>query len=170
MLLAWRRKGCTPGVWAGLGLAALAGTALGSLAGTRATTPSVERLGRIQDDWSARLARQLATVDEAILGKDHGRAIHAWRDAYGLALGSRDWAAMLLVGDAALRIDAVTSRPSGHPTGFRAEARQAYLVALFRARDARAPEGVARVASAFEALGDAETGARARAILAEVGR
>jgi hypothetical protein len=39
------------------------------------------------------------------------------------------------------------------------------VVALFRARDARAPEGTERVAEAFSALGDTEMAARARTIL-----
>ncbi len=64
------------------------------------------------------------------------------------------------MGDAAVRIDA----REDEGTAFRAEARQAYLLALFRARDARAPEGIARVADAFAALGDREMAARARAV------
>ena len=90
------------------------------------------------------------------------RAIHAWRDAYGEALGSRRWEAMAAVGDAALRVDALAGLPARHPTGFRAEARQAYLKALFRARDAGSVEGVERIADAFASLGDIQMAARAR--------
>jgi hypothetical protein len=48
----------------------------------------------------------------------------------------------------------------GQATGaerfYDARARQAYLVALFRARHERSVEGVLRVADAFGALGDVE--------------
>ena len=44
---------------------------------------------------------------------------------------------------------------------FRPEARRAYLEALFRARTARADEGIRRVADAFAQLGDGEMSARA---------
>jgi len=107
--------------------------------------------------------RRLAAVDEALAKRDVSRAIYLWRDAHGVALGSRRWDAMAAVGDAAVRIDAATS-PLGRPTGFRAEARQAYLRALFDARAAGARDGIERVAGAFAALGDATLAAQARAL------
>ena len=110
------------------------------------------------------LATRMAAMDEAIARNDATRAIFEWRDAYGLALRSRRWDAMATVGDAALRIDAMKRVPAGHPTGFRAEARQAYLKALFDARAAGSTEGIDRVASSFAALGDTHMAAQARAL------
>jgi hypothetical protein len=152
------------GVWAGLGVALIAGVALATLAGARVRIASLERPPLLQDDRGASLSRRLASMDAAIAHGDRSRAIYEWHDAYALAVWTRQWEPMATVGDAALRIDAL----AGDPTGFRAEARQAYLLALFRARDARTAEGVARVAEAFDALGDTEATARARAILVKV--
>jgi hypothetical protein len=61
-------------------------------------------------------------------------------------------------------------RPGTSLWGFRAEARQAYLVALFWARDAGAPDGVARIADAFSALGDDGVATQARRIAMEMGQ
>jgi hypothetical protein len=153
------------GEWAGLVLALVAAAVLGTLAAARVSVTSLERPRPAPETRDASLARQLAALDAAIAAKDRSGAIYAWRDAYGLAVGAREWEALVRVGDAALKIDALTRIPESHPTGFRAEARQAYLLALFRARDASAPEGVARVAEAFDALGDVEMAARARTIV-----
>jgi hypothetical protein len=153
------------GVWAWLGVALMAGAALATLAGARVRIAS-ERPPLLQDDRGTSLSRRLASMDAAIAHGDQSRAIYEWHDAYALAFWTRQWEPMATVGDAALRIDTLT----GDPTGFRAEARQAYLLALFRARDARTAEGVARVAEAFDALGDTEATARARAILVKVPR
>jgi hypothetical protein len=166
MLHEWALVRGRLGVWVGLGVALIDGAALGTLAGARVRNASLERPVLVQDDRVASLSQRLASLDAAIADGDRSRAIYEWRDAYALAFGTRQWAPMATVGDAALRIDSQT----GDPTGFRAEARQAYLLALFRARDARTAEGVARVAEAFDALGDAEAAARARAILAKVPR
>ena len=62
------------------------------------------------------------------------------------------------VGDQAVRI----AEAAGGSTHFRAEARQAYLNALFRARAQRAVEGMHRAAAAFERLGDSEMAQGAR--------
>jgi hypothetical protein len=145
-------------------LATIAGIALGGLAIDRAGTTRLERPG-LRESWPApTLTERLTAVDAAIAGKDQGRAIGEWRDAYGVALGSRRWDAMADVGDAAVRIDTLVGRPAGNPTGFRAEARQAYLRALFQARHQHSSEGIERVAQAFAALGDQDMAARARAI------
>ena len=146
--------------WAALTLGLVGGTALGTLATTRVTVTGVERVRAPASRGDASLARQVAAVDAAIVAGDRSRAIYAWRDAYGLALRSGDWRSLVAVGDAAIRIDGLEEEGMA----FRAEARQAYLLALFRARDAGAPEGVARVADAFAALGDREMAARARAV------
>ena len=164
MLHEWRMMHGRFRGWAALALVMVGGTALGTLAGARVRVTSLERLRPVEESGDVALAGRLAALDAAIALNELGRAIYEWRDAYGLALRTRTWDAMVAVGDAALRIDAMASHHAGRRTGFRAEARQAYLLALFRARDARAPDGIARVAQAFSGLGDAEMAARARSI------
>ena len=110
------------------------------------------------------LADRLAAVDHALANKDVSTAIYAWRDAHSLALGARRADAMADVGDAAVRIDAIVATPPGHVLGFRAEARQAYLRALFLARRQRSQDVVDRIAKAFAGLGDTEMAARVQAI------
>ena len=114
------------------------------------------------------LMTRLASIDEAIARRDVGRAGLEWRDAYGVALRSKQWDAMAAVGDAAVRIDNISRQPSDYPTGFRASARQAYLRALLDARAVRSREGVEHVADSFAALGDTEMAARARAMAASL--
>jgi hypothetical protein len=143
---------------AGIALASLGGAATQVLIGASRPAPAVE---------DRPLPAHLAALDAAIARGDVSRAVFEWRLAYGAALGSRRWEAMLAVGDAATRIDALAGRRDGAPTGFRAEARQAYLRALFDARAARSPEGMHRAADAFAALGDAEMAARARTMTAD---
>ena len=146
-------------------VAGIAGIALGGLAIDRAGATKLERPG-LRESWPApTLAERLTAVDAAIARQDQGKAIREWRDAYGVALGSRHWEAMADVGDAAVRIDTLVGRPAGNPTGFRAEARRTYLRALFQARNQRSPEGIERVAQAFAALGDRDMAAGARAIV-----
>ena len=139
--------------------------ALGTLAADRIGSARLERAGP-HESWTApTLAERLADMDAAIARQDQTRAVSAWRDAYGLALGARRWDALADVGDAALRLDALVGRPHGYPSGFRAEARQAYLRAVFQARAQHAPEGIERVADAFAALGDRDMATQVRAIV-----
>ena len=146
-------------------LASLAAIGFGAVATSSVSLPTFETPIAREERHERLFPQQLEEVKAAIARKDVSRAILEWRDAYGLALGSRRWETMVEVGDAAVRIDALAGLPSGHPTGFRAEARQAYLRALFQARSARSPAGIERVAAAFAALGDKEMAARARAIV-----
>jgi len=97
------------------------------------------------------------SVDRAIDEDDVAQAARAWREAYGAALGSRRWQAMLEVGLASLRIGRATGTLEGH----RDKARQCYLTALFRARHQKSAEGASRVADAFAELGDVEVASRA---------
>jgi len=92
----------------------------------------------------------VASVDRALDARDIGRASRQWRDAYGVALRSQRCEAMLAAGEAALRI----RRASSAMGGFDAEARQCFLIALFRARAERSVDGVMRAAEAFRQLGD----------------
>lgn len=150
--------------WTGsLGILALTGIGLASLSSdSPQRQPDTPRAERAIDERS--VPAKLAVVDAAIATGDLSRAVFAWRDAYGIALGSRSWDAMLAVGDAAVRIDRVSRRDTGAPTGFRAEARQAYLRALFDARNAGSSDGMRRAADAFAGLGDAEMAERGYAM------
>lgn len=144
-------------------MTAIAGIAVGAGAIDRA------RAGDERPRWSdsrllPTLSQRMAMLDAAIARGDVSRATREWQDAVSLALAARRWQAMVDMGDAAVKIDALAGRPAGYPTGFRAQARQAYLTALFRARSQRAPEGIERVAKAFAALGDTDMATRAQAL------
>ncbi|HET7340043.1 MAG TPA: hypothetical protein VFL90_01170, partial [Methylomirabilota bacterium] len=97
-------------------------------------------------------ARPLALAEQAVAAGDVTRALAAWHDAYGAALGARRWEGFADTGDAYLRI----TRAAGAATSGLPRARELYLSALFRARDAGSLDGVLRMAGAFEALGDHE--------------
>ena len=148
------------------GFVVVAGLALGGLAGGTGTGASNAPRPALVIQERALPAR-LAAIDAALARKEMSRAVFEWRDAYGVALRSRSWEAMVDVGDAAVKIDAAASRPQGHPSGFRAEARQAYLRAFLDARAAGSQEGVQRVAEAFRALGDDEMAAMVRTVKAD---
>lgn len=139
------------------------GIAVGSLTSDKSDPPPSDRPGAGVVRDAPTHADRLAVVEQALARKDMSGAVYAWRDAYGLALGARRWEAMVDVGDAAERIHALGGR-AGHALGFRAEARQAYLRALFLARHAGSRDGIERVSKAFAALGDAEMAARVNAI------
>jgi hypothetical protein len=94
----------------------------------------------------------IRAVDDALGRSDAEAADRAWREAYGAALGSLRWEGMLAVGDAALRIGQV----SRHRQTAVATARNAYLAALFRARQQDSLDGILRTAEAFVDLGDRE--------------
>ena len=156
--------------WVGLVLALVGAALLGNLAGTGVSDTRLDRMKPVSVDRATALSERLSTLDAAVAGRDRTRAVLMWWDAHGLALGTRKWDAMATVGDAALKVDALMNPGGPGPSGFRAEARQAYLVALFRARDAGAREGIERVADAFAALGDDEVAAQARRIRVEADR
>jgi hypothetical protein len=121
----------------GAGLLALLSVAL---AGVEVLTAAVPRAvaPRI---WTTPLAR----VQEALDRGDDLGALSWWQEARAAALRSGQWEGMVEVGDAARRFP----QGAGH-------ARQAYLTALFRARQQRSLDGVLRAASAFGELGDHE--------------
>ena len=110
--------------------------------------------------WAERLGR----LDEAIEMRSVSRVVYEWRDAYGEAMRSRSWKALLAAGDRAARIDDLLPQ-SGH---VREEARRFYLAALFRARRERSTAGVLGAADAFQRLGDAEVASAARRMLPEL--
>jgi hypothetical protein len=104
--------------------------------------------GRRQDDgaWTAHLR-----VVETELARGHiDVAVRVWHDAYCAALESRSWESMIAVGDAFMRIGG----SAGTPGGARMNARDAYLIAMIRARRHRSVDGALRSADAFRELGD----------------
>ena len=94
----------------------------------------------------------LDTMDRALAAGDISGAEIAWRHAYGLAIGSCQWPALLAAGDGALRIGdrVLVKRP------YRARAAEAWRTALFLARAQQSVDGVLRVADAFARFGDAD--------------
>ena len=101
---------------------------------------------KARPSWKA----HLASVDAALAAKNVSAAVMAWRDAYGAALATREWEAMLAVGQTSLRIDQV----AGDRAEFEPKARQSYLAALFRARQQGSLDGVLHATEAFATLGD----------------
>jgi hypothetical protein len=136
------------------------GGALRDSCGT--TTADRDTPGDLRDE--AALAERLAALDAALASRNLSRAVYEWRDGYGLALRARGWEAMAAVGDAAVRVDSVMGGPAGRSTGFRAEARRAYVHALLRAQREQSREGVNHIADGFTSLGDTDMAARARAL------
>jgi|SRR5688572_5451101 len=131
----WSSRWYTPLVLLGVGLVSLLGVALAGVEVlTTAVPPSVTpRL------WTSPLAQ----VERALAEGDHAAALSWWRDANAAALRSGQWEGMIEVGDSARRLEAGAVL-----------ARQAYLTALFRARQQRSLDGLLRAAAAFGELGD----------------
>jgi hypothetical protein len=96
------------------------------------------------------LDARLEQVDGALARGDGTAAARARHEAYVHALGTARWEDMLAAGSASLRV----GEAAGTPGAGRAEAREAYLAALNRARASGSTDGVLRVAEAFAALGD----------------
>jgi hypothetical protein len=137
------------------GLIVAMGTALAMVAAPR-TSPMVvvPRAAAEAVGADTRPAWQMAldTMDRALAAGDITGAEMAWRNAYGFAIRSRQWEALLAAGDGSLRIaDHVLVK-----LPYRARAADAWRAALFRARAQRSLDGVLRVADAFARLGEAE--------------
>jgi hypothetical protein len=134
----------------GLGLVLTSVLASG-IAVARGTDPTAPR--QTVAPWTA----HLATMDEALRAGDVAAAQTAWREAYAAAQASRRWEGLAEAGDAALRL----GQASGTPFAGVPRARELYLSALFRARDAGSLDGVLRVAGSFSRLGDRDVTAQA---------
>ena len=128
----------------GVGLVVSSAVVRGAVGASRAAGAALSGHG------AAPWAGPLATMGAALHAGNVVAATKAWHDAYGAALGSRRWEGFADLADAALRM----GRASGSPNAGVPRARDLYLCALFRARDAGSLDGVLRVADAFEALGD----------------
>jgi hypothetical protein len=101
----------------------------------------------------------ITAISEAVQRGDLATARTAWLDAYRSLRRTRDWQGMAALGDTALEV----AGGSGTRQPWEADARQAYLGALFRARAEASLDGVLRATGAFATLGDrdiAEEGLR----------
>jgi hypothetical protein len=140
-------------VW--LGLIVAMGTAVGSLLATRISHTSVvpsSAADTVGADLRPAWQIALETMDHALAAGDITGAEMAWRDAYGLAIRSHQWPALLAAGDGALRIgDRVLVK-----LPYRARATDAWRTALFLARAQQSVDGVLWVAAAFARLDEAE--------------
>jgi hypothetical protein len=131
---------------AGVGLVLASALISGARGVSRPVAPPA--LQGVPTPWAV----HLSTVDAALSAGDVPGAVTAWRAAYGAALGSRRWEGLADIADAYLAI----GRASGAPAAAMPRARDLYLSALFRARDAGSLDGVLRIATAFDRLGDRE--------------
>jgi hypothetical protein len=96
------------------------------------------------------IVNRMSAIDEAVRRGDLSTARAAWHAARRSLRHSQDWQQIAALGDAALKI----ADASGARQPWEADARQAYLGALFRARAAASLDGVLRATEAFGALGD----------------
>jgi hypothetical protein len=131
------------------GAAALGGLAAVSFTLEDRETRRVDRLAR--ETAGVSWVSALTALDDALARGDASEALRTWSEAHSLALRSRHWEALLAVGDARLKIQ--SAEPGNAAV---AKAREAYLAALFRARQEGSSEGVIRATEAFDALGDIE--------------
>ena len=100
--------------------------------------------------FEAEWRQSLEDIDDAWQTANPGRAVAAWHDAYRVAVRTGRWDAMIDVGDAALRVGAVSEFREAPD----AAARRSYLTALFRARGQASLDGVLRACQGFALLGD----------------
>jgi hypothetical protein len=145
---------------AGWALLTVTGVCVGLLSGVLGTS-AVAPPRPVQSSASAGVATpwtpHIAAVNSALAAGDLTAAAAASTEAYRAALANRRWEGLLEAADAHLRVaDAAGARQAGVP-----RARQLYLAALFRARDARSLDGVVRTAQAFDRLGDREAAGHA---------
>lgn len=137
------------------GLIVAMGTALAMVAARR-TSPMLvaPRAAAEAVGAETRPAWQMAldTMDRALAAGSISGAEMAWRNAYGFAIRSRQWQALVAAGDGSLRIG--ERLPVKRP--YRARAAEAWRAALFLARAQHSVDGVLSVAEGFGRLGDGE--------------
>ncbi len=131
------------GVCVGL-LSGVLGTS--AVAPSRSVHPTASAVAAMP--WAA----HVAAVDAALRSRDLAAASAAATEAYRAARASRRWEGLVDAADAYLRV----AEAAGAPQAGVPRARELYLAALFRARDAGSVEGVIRVAQSFDRLGDRE--------------
>jgi hypothetical protein len=139
----------------GWALITATGVCVGLLSGVLGTS-AVAPPRSVQSTASAAAATpwtlHIDAVDASLRAGDISAAAAASTEAYRAALASRRWEGLVEAADAHLRI----AQAAGAPQAGVPRARELYLAALFRARDAGSLEGVIRVAQAFDRLGDRE--------------
>ena len=149
-----RYGGARSAIWLGLGglvaVALLSAAAFGPVSVAWLTAHDTGMVGSALT-WKD----YLGVVDEALARGDVSDAVRSWQDAYGVAVASRQWEALVATGETFMRIGVV----SGHPDGARPNARHAYMAALMQAERQGSVHGVRAVGRAFEALGDREVAA-----------
>ena len=150
-------------IWRSLTAAVVAGAALIVWAlphSHRAVEPRAELpVSSGQTPSADSTAESITAIGEAVQRGDLAAARAAWHDAYRSLRRTRDWQRMAALGDTALEI----AGGSGARQPWEADARQAYLGVLFRARAEGSLDGVLRATGAFATLGDrdvAEEGLR----------
>lgn len=126
--------------------------------------PSAPTESRTSDPLDAPGWREIQLMDAALARGDVSAAVRARQSAHQQAMGARGWRVMLAVGDATLRLEEST----GNRAIALSEARRAYLVTLFRARQEGSLEGTLGAARAFAALGDRDMVEGALAIAADL--
>ena len=95
-------------------------------------------------------SERITAIGGAIQRGDVAAASAAWRAAFQSLRPTQDWEGMAALGDTALWIAGV----SGARDPWEADARRAYLGAMFRARSEDSLDGVLRATEAFATLGD----------------
>ena len=123
------------------------------------TMPCLVALGQFsarapQPVMSRSWQEPLHSAEQALAQGDLGRAARAERVAYRAALSSGQWPGMIEVGDLRLRMH---QGLDVRGTTVRAEVREAYMIALVRARREGDLGGILRAAEAFARLDDDET-------------
>lgn len=116
----------------------------------RADLERADRAKRVRPVSQPTWETHLGSVNDALQNGDLSTAVHAWHDAYGAALGSRSWEAMVAAGDAVVRI----GEAAGDVHRAHDNAAEAYRVAFLRARKAGSADGLLRVAAGFRSIGD----------------
>ena len=156
-------------VWRSLTAAVVAGAAVIVWAfphAHRAVEPRAELpVSSGQTPSADSTAERITAIGEAVQRGDLAAARAAWLDAYRSLRRTRDWHGMAALGDTALEV----AGGSGARQPWEADARRAYLGALFRARAEASLDGVLRATGAFATLGDrdiAEEGLRIAELVA----
>lgn len=137
-----------------------------ALLGTVIATPDADadHAASVMGDPTMPWAIHLQIMGDAVKVHDFTGAARAWREAHGSAMHGRRWEGLIAVADARLQL----GRADRFPMTARAEARELYLAALFRARQEGSLHGVLAAARAFAALDDEEVVRQAFRIALEV--
>ena len=141
-------------IWSSLTVGIVAGAAVivwalphaHRAAGPRAQLPASDS----QRPSASSPAERIAAIDAAAQRGDLATAGALWHDAYRSLRRTGDWRGMAALGDAALGI----AGASGTRQPWEADAGQAYLGALYRARAEASLDGVLRASAALATLGD----------------